>query len=409
MNSPGVLLLNLGSPDSPSVGDVRRYLRQFLMDRRVIDAPWTVRFGVVHFCILPFRARKSVEAYRLIWTRLGSPLVVTGRRVRLELQKRLRVPVELAMRYRNPSVNDAIASLVQQGVDDLLLIPLFPQYAMSSYETAVEAVKARLARGASHLRLRVNPPFCLDPDYIDALAASASGYLKQEYDHLLVSFHGLPERHLRKTDPTGCHCLARENCCSTPSPAHPTCYRAQCLRTVEAFVAKAGVTKYSVAFQSRLGGDPWLRPYTDQELVRLAQDGVRKLLVICPAFVADCLETLEEIGLRGRDTFLGAGGAEFTLIPCLNDHPAWINLLQRMVSDAFPGAQLPFARRARETELRSVLSAGRSDRALACECAAPVPSSLRGAPIALPWRHLERRSVNPTQKPKAQLWQNKQQ
>jgi len=339
MSKPGVLLVNLGSPDSASVGDVRRYLREFLMDGRVLDAPWPVRFAVVHFCILPFRSPRSAEAYQSIWTRQGSPLVVMSRRVRAQLQQRVAVPVELAMRYENPSIKRAVLSLVDQGVREFFLIPLFPHYAMSSYETAVEAVKGELGRRSPNATLRVMPPCYNEPAYLDALVASAADYLNGDYDHLLFSFHGLPERHLRKSDPTGCHCLAKENCCSTPSPARATCYRAQCYRTVEAFVAKAGVTRYSVAFQSRLGRDPWIRPYTDHELVRLARVGVRNLLVICPAFVADCLETLEEIGMRGRETFLNAGGAQFTLIPCLNDHPAWIDALEEMIVRALPAAR----------------------------------------------------------------------
>jgi ferrochelatase len=339
MSKQAVLLVNLGSPDTPSVRDVRRYLREFLMDGRVMDAPWPVRFGVVNLCILPFRPRKSAEAYQTIWTRKGSPLVVTSKRVSAELERRLIVPVELAMRYQNPSIKDAVARLAGQGIEELFLIPLFPHYAMSSYETAVVAVREELGRQAPNAKLRVKPPYYVDSDYIEALVASASDYLGNDHDHLLFSFHGLPERHLRKSDPTRCHCLATENCCSTPGPARKTCYRAQCYQTVEAFVSKAGVTKYSVAFQSRLGKDPWLKPYTDHELVRLARDGVRKLLVICPAFVSDCLETLEEIGMRGRETFLGAGGAEFTLIPCLNDHPAWIDALENMIVHAFPACR----------------------------------------------------------------------
>jgi ferrochelatase len=223
---------------------------------------------------------------------------------------------------------------------------------MSSYETVVEAVKREIVRQAPHARLRVKPPYYNEPDYIAALTASAADHLNGAYDHLLFSFHGLPERHLRKADATGRHCLAKENCCSTPGPAHATCYRAQCFRTVESFVRQAGITKYSVAFQSRLGKASWLQPYTDHELVRLARQGVRNLLVICPAFVADCLETLEEIGMRGRETFLDAGGVEFKLIPCLNDHPAWLDALEGMVAAAFarprrtvgpacPGRSLP--------------------------------------------------------------------
>jgi len=332
MKKPGVLLLNLGSPDSASIPDVRRYLREFLMDGRVLDAPWPVRFLVVHALILPFRPRQSAEAYQKIWTREGSPLVATSRQVQQALQGRTGVPVELAMRYRNPSIASAVGKLVAQGVEDLLLIPLFPHYAMSSYETAVVRVQEVLRQQAPGTRLTVEPPFFDRPDYIEALVASATPQVADGSDHLLFSFHGLPERHLRKSDPTGRHCLQAKDCCAVASPAQATCYRAQCLRTVEAFVKRAGVTRYSVAFQSRLGREPWLRPYTDHELVRLAQTGVRNLRVICPAFVADCLETLEEIGIRGRELFLNAGGTEFRLIPCLNTHPLWIQALEHSVA-----------------------------------------------------------------------------
>ena len=259
--------------------------------------------------------------------------MVTSRNVQAKLQQRVSVPVELAMRYQNPSIPQAVRNLAQKGVDEVLLIPLFPHYAMSSFETAVERVKEVAAALAPQMRLQVQPPFFEEPDYITALVGSAQEFLKRGYDHLLFSFHGLPERHLRKSDPTGRHCLAAENCCATASPAHATCYRAQCFKTVAAFVKQAGVPegKYSVSFQSRLGRDPWLKPYTDFELPRLAQSGVKKLLVMCPAFVSDCLETLEEIGLRGRETFLEAGGTEFALIPCLNEHPLWLEALEEMV------------------------------------------------------------------------------
>ena len=329
----GILLVNLGSPDSPSVGDVRRYLREFLMDGRVLDAPWPVRFCVVHFAILPFRPKHSAEAYQKIWTADGSPLVVISRNVLAKLQQRVSVPVELAMRYQSPSIPQAVRSLAEKGGDEMLVIPLFPHYAMSSFETAVERVKEVAAALAPQMRVQVQPPCFEDPEYIAALVGSAQDDLKRGYDHLLFSFHGLPERHMRKADPTGRHCLATENCCTTDSPAHATCYRAQCFKTVAAFVKQAGVPegKYSISFQSRLGREPWLKPYTDFELPRLAQQGIRKLLVMCPAFVSDCLETIEEIGLRGRETFLGAGGAEFALIPCLNEHPLWLAALEGMV------------------------------------------------------------------------------
>lgn len=329
----GVLLVNLGSPDSPSVPDVRRYLREFLMDSRVIDVAWPVRFCIVHFAILPSRPKESAHAYQSIWTTEGSPLVVTSRNVRKQLQARVDVPVELAMRYQNPSIPFALEQLAAKGVDDLLVVPLFPHYAMSSFETAVVRVQEVAARVAPGMRVEIKKAYYDEPDYIAGLQAAAEPYLAKPFDHLLFSFHGVPERHIRKSDPTGCHCLKTANCCEVESPAHEFCYRAQCFKTVAAFAKKAGLSKekYSVAFQSRLGRDPWLSPYTDKELERLAGQGVGRLLVICPAFVSDCLETIEEIGIRGRETFVNAGGREFTMIPCLNEHPRWIEALEKMV------------------------------------------------------------------------------
>jgi protoporphyrin/coproporphyrin ferrochelatase len=330
--SKGILLVNLGSPDSTSVDDVRKYLREFLMDGRVLDAPWPVRFCVVQFTILPSRPKESAHAYQKIWTPEGSPLVVTSRNVQKKLQTLVNAPVELAMRYQNPSILGAIAKLRDAGVDDLLLIPLFPHYAMSSYESAVVRVQEVAAKIVPQMKVTVQPPYYDAPDYIEALVASAHNDLQGDYDHLLFSFHGIPERHLKKSDTTGCHCLAKENCCEVASGAHATCYRAQCFKTVAAFVTRADVPKgkYSIAFQSRLGKDPWLKPYTDIELAEFPKRGVRKILVICPAFVSDCLETIEEIGMRGRETFMGAGGKELRQIPCLNEHPLWISALVKM-------------------------------------------------------------------------------
>jgi len=332
--SKGILLVNLGSPDSTSVSDVRRYLNEFLMDGRVIDTPWLLRRFVVGM-ILINRPKESAHAYEKIWTKEGSPLIVISRAVQKKLQARVTAPVELAMRYQNPSIAVAIKNLAAKGVTRLLVIPLFPHYAMSSYESAVEQVKKMVVKHAPQIALKIQPPYFESPSYISALVASAKNYLDGGYDHLLFSFHGIPERHLRKSDPTGSHCLAKGNCCETASAAHAFCYRHQCFRTVQEFVKLADVPagKFSTSFQSRLGKDPWLKPYTDFELVELPKHGVKKLLVICPAFVSDCLETLEEIGMRGKETFLGAGGKEFAQIPCLNEHPAWINVLEQMTGN----------------------------------------------------------------------------
>ncbi len=336
--SKGILLVNLGSPDSPSVPDVRRYLNEFLMDGRVIDTPWLLRRFVVG-TILIRRPAESGHAYDKIWTKDGSPLVVISKHVAAALQKRVSVPVELAMRYQNPSIESAVKKLADKSATDVLLIPLFPHYAMSSYETAVVRVQEVAAKLAPQMKITVHPPYYDHPDFITALVASASEFLQKDYDHLLFSYHGIPERHLRKSDTTGCHCLKVENCCEVASPAHATCYRAQCFATTRAFVKLAGIpeSKYSVSFQSRLGKDPWLKPYTDYELVRLAQEGKKKMLVICPAFVSDCLETIEEIGMRGCADFMAASGKEFTRIPCMNEHPRWVDALVNMADKFLAG------------------------------------------------------------------------
>jgi ferrochelatase len=335
--SKAELLVNLGSPDSPAVPDVRRYLNEFLMDGRVIDVAWPLRRLIVGM-ILINRPKESAHAYRSVWTEEGSPLIVTSRHVQGLLQQRVRLPVKLAMRYQNPSVPGAVRQLAGEGVSELLLIPLFPHYAMSSYETAVVWVQDCLKKYAPRIRLTVQPPYFDREDYIAALAASAEEALKMGFDHLLFSFHGVPERQIRKSDPTRRHCLTQPHCCEVKSEAHRFCYRHQCFETARLLAARLSLPagRWSVSFQSRLGRDPWLRPYTDFELERLPQAGVKKLLIICPAFVSDCLETIEEIGMRGRDTFLEAGGERYTMIPCLNEHPAWIDVLERMVH-AFDG------------------------------------------------------------------------
>jgi protoporphyrin/coproporphyrin ferrochelatase len=337
--SKAVLLVNLGSPDSTSVPDVRRYLNEFLMDKRVIDVAWPLRRLIVG-SILINRPKESAHAYQSIWTKEGSPLIVTSRKMQALLQQRVKVPVELAMRYQNPSVPDVVKKLAEQGVTELLLIPLFPHYAMSSYETAVVWVQDCLKQFAPQMKLTVQKPYYDSPDYITALGAKATEALKTDYDYLLFSFHGVPERQIKKSDPTGKHCLTFEGCCQDPNPAHESCYRHQCFETAKSLASWCGVPKdkWSVSFQSRLGSTPWLKPYTDFELERLPKAGVKKLVIISPAFVADCLETIEEIGMRGRDTFLQAGGESYTLIPCLNDHPAWIDALVNMVKPFAAGA-----------------------------------------------------------------------
>ncbi len=281
--SQAVLLVNLGSPESPSVPAVRRYLNEFLMDARVIDVAWPLRRLIVGL-ILINRPKASAHAYQTVWTQEGSPLIVISRNVQRRLQERVSVPVELAMRYQHPSIEAAVQNLARRGLRQVHVIPLFPHYAMSSFETAVERVREVAAKLAPQLSLTFEPPYGDAPDYITALVASAEPQLQEGFDHLLFSFHGLPERHLKKSDPTGRHCLTVQDCCRVASEAHQFCYRHQCFRTAEEFAKRANLpaSKWSVAFQSRLGRDPWLKPYTDLELERMAKGGVKKLLVICP-------------------------------------------------------------------------------------------------------------------------------
>jgi len=331
-----VLLVNLGSPDSPSVGDVRRYLGEFLMDGYVIDVPYLLRRLIVSAFVLPFRPKRSARAYRAIWTKDGSPLIVISRNVQRLLTDRLDVPVELAMRCGNPSIRSAVERLVTGGNRRIFVVPLYPHYAESTVRTSVEAVESAVREIGADVALEFVRPYYDDPAYIDALAESARGYLQKDYDHLLISYHGLPERHLRKADPTGAHCLSNGDCCTRPSEAHTTCYRHQVLRTTELLIERLAVPKdkYSVSFQSRLGRDKWLEPFTIVEARRLAASGVKRLLVMCPSFVSDCLETLEEIGMGVRDEFLTAGGESFEVIPCLNDHVKWIDTLEHYCTRA---------------------------------------------------------------------------
>lgn len=326
-----VLLVNLGSPDSPSVPDVRRYLREFLGDERVIDLPAPLRWLLLEGIILPVRPRKSAHAYASVWTPEGSPLMRTSGRVQQKLAAKLGpdTPVYLAMRYGCPSIAEVIGEIAADGIEEVLLFPQYPHYAMSSWETVVAKVYAEAANLAPHLLINSIQPFYADPDYIDALHAVSAPYFAEPHDHVLFSFHGIPVRHLRKADSSHAHCTKVAECCSTCSPAHATCYRAQAFATARALAARAGLKagRHSISFQSRLAGEPWCEPFTDHELRRLPSSGVKRLLVICPAFVADCLETLEEISLAGRDTFLGAGGKKFKQIPCLNDQSPYIDFL----------------------------------------------------------------------------------
>jgi len=345
MTQPGkraILLMNLGSPDSTSTKDVHRYLMQFLMDKRVIDYPWLFRKVLVGGVIVPFRAAKSAEAYATIWTKEGSPLIVLTGQLQEALQAEVEEPVVIAMRYGHPSMEEAYERLLQKmpGLEEVLAVPLYPHYAMASYETAVEYAKEIHRRKKYSFRLDFVKPFYNEPHYLRALSEHIRPYLVQEYDHILFSYHGVPARHLKKTDPTGHHCLQSAGCCETASPAHAFCYRHQCFTTTREIVGRLGIPagKYSNSFQSRLGKG-WLEPFTDIRLEEMPKEGVKRLLILCPAFVSDCLETLEEIAMRGKETFMLAGGEAYTMIPCLNTEPLWVEALAAWVRGYAEGSR----------------------------------------------------------------------
>ena len=326
----GILLINLGSPDSTKVKDVRKYLDEFLMDERVIDIPYWKRFLLIKGIILNTRPKKSAEAYKKIWWKEGSPLVVISERFKEKFSKKTDLPVALGMRYGTMSIKKGLQDLVNKDVEDILIVPLYPHYAMSSYETVVEKVKQVQQKDFAHIHLAFLPVFYNDPQYIKAMSANLKHHLDGfEHDHILFSYHGIPERHIIKSDTTNSHCKIDRSCCETPSKAHETCYRHQCFETTKA-IAKSLQLKedsYSNSFQSRLLKDPWLKPYTDFELERLPKEGIKKLAVITPAFVADCLETLEEIAMEGKQEFLKAGGEQYKHIPCLNDNDDWVDVM----------------------------------------------------------------------------------
>lgn len=326
----GILLVNLGSPDSTKTKDVRKYLDEFLMDERVIDIQYWKRYLLIKGIILNTRPKKSAKAYKKIWWKEGSPLVVISERFTKKVAAKLDIPVALGMRYGSMSIKNGIQELYDQGVEEILLIPLYPHYAMSSFETVVEKAKEVNRKDFPNIKINTLPVFYNNSGYITAMSNNIKNHLDGfEYDHILFSYHGIPERHIYKSDTTKSHCKLDGSCCETPSNAHRTCYRHQCFETTKLIVEQLGLKEgtYSNSFQSRLLKDPWLKPYTDFELEKFPEDGKKKLAVVTPAFVADCLETLEEIAMEGKDEFLKAGGESYKHIPCMNDNDDWVDVM----------------------------------------------------------------------------------
>jgi len=334
----GVLLVNLGTPDSTDVGDVRRYLREFLSDPRVVDIHPVGRWLLLNLVILPFRPAKSAEAYKSIWTEDGSPLLVIEKELTEKVQKSLGPShhVELAMRYGNPSVASGLERLMALQPRKIVVVPLFPQYSSAAFGSAVEKVLQEVKGNWNLPALEVLPPFYEDPAFIEAFAAVGREALDDfDADHILFSYHGVPERQVQKSDRTGRHCLQKEDCCAQIVEANRYCYRAQCFATSRALAdaLDLGPEDYTTTFQSRLGRTPWIQPYTDERLPKLAEQGVKRLAVFCPAFVADCLETLEEIAMQADEDFKEAGGEAVKLIPSLNAHPKWVEALAGWIRD----------------------------------------------------------------------------
>jgi ferrochelatase len=330
----GVLLVNLGTPFSPKPSDVHRYLVEFLTDARVMDLPWLWRQILVRGIIIPSRYRQSAQSYAHIWTKQGSPLLLHSLKVKESLQEQLGVAfqVEIAMRYQQPSIEVGIQHLLQHPLKGLIIAPLFPQYASATTGSVHQKVMHILSRYEIIPEVKFLQQFASFPPFIEAICQVARSLPLDSYDHLLFSYHGLPQKQVKKGDKTGT-CLRQPNCCDDPHPEKARCYVAQCFVTTRGIIEGLQVPKerYSVCFQSRLGKDPWLQPYTSDMISELARQGKKRVLVFCPSFVCDCLETLYEIGVEYANEFKHAGGEVLDLVPGLNNHPAWIQALKQWI------------------------------------------------------------------------------
>lgn len=336
MTKKGVLLINLGTPNSYKTKDVYKYLIEFLTDKRVIDLPFIQRHLLVRSIIVPFRYRNSAKCYKKIWTHQGSPLLVYGEKVEKLLQQELgdNYVVKLAMRYQNPSIESALDSFEKNFVKEYIIIPLFPQYSSSCQGSIFEKVFKLLSQYQLIPNLKLISHFYDHPDFISSYVAIAKDYDLQNYDHVLFSFHGLPHKHLTKADKNN-FCLKEKNCCKIFCKKNEHCYSAQCYKTASLIASRLNLKKenFTVSFQSRLGKDPWLTPMTSTCMQLLPQKGVKKLLIFCPSFICDCLETLYEIEIECEELFKLYGGEKLTLVKSLNDHPKWIQTLKNLVME----------------------------------------------------------------------------
>lgn len=332
----GILLINLGTPDSPSTSDVRKYLREFLMDERVIDIPPVSRWMLINLIIAPSRAPKSAKLYEKIWTKEGSPLLTNGLALKEKLQKALgeNYVVAFGMRYQSPSIFSALEELRKSKIDKIIALPLYPQYASSSTGSTVAALMNEFKKWEVTPTMEIISKFHHREEYLKAAVASAKDYNHNDYDHVLFSFHGLPERHIKKGDAHfGDGKCSLGACCEVPREGNFYCYRANCVQTANEIAKRLNIPKekYTIAFQSRLGKDPWIKPYSDHEIIRLGKEGKKKILAFSLAFVADCLETIYEIGTEYNELFREHGGEKVQLVPSLNANEEWVEGLKEMI------------------------------------------------------------------------------
>ena len=327
-----ILLVNLGSPRDLKLSSIKEYLTEFLTDDNVIDLPKIIQKILVKNIIVPFRSKKTQEAYNSIWKKDGSPLIINTKSLAKKLSDKTNYSVEIAMRYQYPSIKQAIEKLINKGCKEIIAVPLYPHYAQSTILTTENKIKEISTSLGGNLKVSFIRPFYNEEGYIDALTSLIKESLPSDFDHLLFSYHGIPERHVKNTDPSKTHCLKVKDCCNIKADAHQFCYRHQVLETTKLCAKKLNIEKekWSVSFQSRIGPG-WLKPFTDKVLDELPKKNIKKLAVVCPAFVADNLETLEEINIRAREQFIHNGGIEFTYIPCLNDNNNWVDFLSNYI------------------------------------------------------------------------------
>ena len=335
MTRTGVLLTNIGTPDQPTPEALGPYLRQFLMDEYVLDMPYIKRWLLVNRVIVPRRKHYIAEHYQKIQMEEGSPLLVYTRRFAAGLASELSEDyvVEIGMRYGNPSIQTGLAKLKKAGVDRIVAVPLYPQYTQSSFQTAVVETKKQAHKLGLTDKLKFVDPFYVEPGFIEAWAWIVRAHFEtHSADHLLFSYHGVPVRHIKQVDTAG-YCQNNAACCAQIGEANQNCYRAQCHATSRAVASNLGLNtdEFTTCFQSQFGKDEWIGPSFENLLVELPKRGIKSIAVACPSFVADCLETLEEIGIRGREEFKEAGGESLTLIPCVNDHPLWVKAAANLI------------------------------------------------------------------------------